>query len=43
MAAGIFLGAATGSAFGFYGAWAGATLGFWVAAEQALACIEQYC
>jgi hypothetical protein len=43
MAAGIFLGAATGSMFGWRGAWIGAVLGFWYAAEQTLACIKQQC
>lgn len=43
MSAGIFLGAATGSYFGPFGTWAGATLGFWVAAENALACVKAHC
>jgi len=41
MAAGIILGGYTGSAGGIFGAWAGATVGFWVAAEHALTCIRK--
>lgn len=43
MAAGIFLGAATGSVGGLFGTWIGATLGFWAAAEMTLSCLKEYC
>ncbi len=40
MTAGILLGAATGSVAGFFGAWAGAVVGFWVAAEETVTCLK---
>ncbi len=40
MAAGIILGAGTGSVFGHFGTWAGAVVGFWAAAENTLACLQ---
>jgi cell fate (sporulation/competence/biofilm development) regulator YlbF (YheA/YmcA/DUF963 family) len=43
MVAYILLGAYTCAGGGFYSIWACATAGFWMAAEQALACIKQHC
>ena len=40
MVAGTLLGAATGSAWGFYGGWAGAVVGFWAAGEQTVSCLR---
>lgn len=40
MAAGLFLGAATGSALGPYGAWVGGVLGFWAAGEITVTCLK---
>jgi hypothetical protein len=38
-----FVGAITGSIGGVFGAWVGGTLGFWMAAEEALDCVRINC
>lgn len=40
LAAGIFLGGATGSAGGFFGTWIGAVTGFWAAGEVVVSCLK---
>jgi len=40
IAAATFLGGATGAAGGLFGAWAGATLGFWAASSMTISCLN---